>query len=343
MINFDIRGKFQPKPKNRAGLDLGTYAIKMAEISYVSDNPTLTGLGFKKIKESSKEALAGSIKTLTEESKISVKDISISVSGSSVIVRFITMPRMKHDELKGAVRFEAEKFIPFNINDCTVDFQILKKDEKENKFDILLVAAKKDYIEERIKLVESCGFSVSVVDVDSFALMNSFLKNYPTLNPDKTVLLLNIGATLSNLTILKESTLCLVRDIAIGGNELNTSISKGLGVDIGSTEDIKLFPQEKMPDIITNIRPILNNLADEVRLSCSYYENQCGKNIDEIYISGGSSEAPGLDESFQEALGLKPVWWNPMQFLNIDSNAVDTNLVEKVKNSFAVAIGLALR
>lgn len=342
-MNLGIKGKLQTKPKNRAGLDIGSYSIKIVEISDALEKPALAGFGWKKIHGSSKEELEDSIKSLVNEAKISVKDINISVSGFSTIVRFISMPGMKDEELKSAIKFEAEKYIPFDINDCIVDFQILNKNEKENRLDILFVATKKDYVEERVSLVESCGMTVSLVDIDSFAMVNSFLRNHPSSNPDKSIALLNIGATLTNLSILRGDVLCLVRDMTIGGNDFNAVISKSLNLDIGSVEDIKLSPSAKAQDIIACTKPVFNNLADEIRLSHSYYENQCGRNVDEFYLSGGSSYLVGLEDAFQEALGSKPQYWNPLEFLDTASSNIDTASLDKMKNYFAVAAGLALR
>lgn len=334
----------QARSKNRIGLDIGSHSVKIVEISDNPERPVLLGFGMKTVyRDSSKEALATQIKSMIQEYRISGKDASISISGGSVIVRFITMPRMSDGDLKGAIRFEAEKFITFNMNDCVLGFQVLRKIEQENKLEILLVAAKKEHVEERIKIVESAGLSVRVVDVDSFALVNSFLKNFPSSGPDKTEVLLNIGASLSNLSIVKGGTMCFVRDVMIGGNDFDSAISKGLGVGLETVQDLKADPKDRMAEVVTFIKPIVNNLLDEMRLCFSYYENQYGRDIDEVYLSGGTSNLMGLEEHFQEALGLKPERWDPFQFLDKTTPGLDAELLAKAKNSFAVAVGLALR
>lgn len=344
MIENLFRKISHSKPRKRAGLDIGSHAVKIVEISQGPEKTMLVGLGSRKVRGLPKEKLADSIKALAEEIGVTAKDFNISVSGPSVIVRLISMPKMTKEDLKGAIRFEAEKFIPFDIKDCILDFQILKKDDKTNKLDILLAAAKKDYIEERMKLVESAGYSISVVDVDSFALINSFLRNLPTPGSDKTIALLNIGAALTNLSIIKGDTICLVRDVMIGGNDFDNAISKSLSLDIGAVEELKSSPKEKLQEVVTAIKPVFNNLLDEVRLSCSYYENQCGRNVDEFYLSGGNSLLAGSEEMFQEAFNVKPSIWDPMQFLDISSGGrIDKKLLKGIKGSFAVAVGLALR
>lgn len=339
-----MKFRIQPKSKVRisAGLDIGSHSVKLAEILFpVSGEPVLTGFGVREFSGSESAAVSECIKELVAAARATSKEFNISVSGPSVIVRFISMPKMKREELAGAIRFEAEKHIPFNINDCVIDFQVMREDSKEDKIDLLLAAARKEHIEERIKLVQAAGFSVGAVDVDSFAVSNAFLSNYPAANADKTVLLLDIGAGLTNLSIIKSGDICLVRDVAIGGKDFTAAIAKTLSVDAVIAEKTKLFPQDKAQDVIQSSKAVLNNLLDEVRLSCSYYENQCGRTIDDIYISGGGAGLIGLPEFFKDSMGIMPNFLNPFQ--GIDTVNIDAGELKKNEGLFAVAVGLAMR
>lgn len=333
----------QSKQKSKIGLDIGSHSIKMVEIADNPERPALLSFGIKKIQDSSGEGIITHIKSVATECKISAKDISIAISGSPVVVRFITMPRMSNEDLAGAIRFEAEKSMPFNINDCVIGFQVLRKIEKENKLEIIVVAAKKAVVEDRVKLIDAAGLSVKVVDVDSFALANSFLRNFPDLDANKTRAILNIGATLSNLSIIRGGTICFVRDVAIGGNDFDAAIAKGSGIEIGSAQELKSEPKEKTAEVVSYVRPVIANLLDEVRLSFSYYENQYGASVDETYLSGGSAGITGLAELFEETFGTKPALWDPFRFLDRSSPGLDSGLLDKSKGSFAVAVGLALR
>lgn len=335
--------KLQGKAKNRIGLDIGTAAIKIIEATDSPDKPALISLGIKRIAGAAKSAIPDLIKAAAAESKVSSRDANISISGSSVIVRFITMPKMSYDELKSAIKFEAEKFIPFNMADCTIDFQILKKDPRENKLDILLVAAKRGYIEERVRMAEDGGFSVKTVDVDSFAVTNSFLKNFAAANVEKSSAVLNIGASLTNLTVMKENMICLVRDVGIGMNDFNAAVAKSLNLPVEAVEDPAGLSKEKMPDAANAAKSVFNNLFDEIRLSFSYYENQNGRGVDTIYVSGGGTGLAGIKESFKEAFGSEPVFWNPLEFMDCTSPEIDANLLSGARHLFAVAAGLVLR
>ncbi|MDP3791822.1 MAG: type IV pilus assembly protein PilM [Candidatus Omnitrophota bacterium] len=343
MFSFDFKKSFQTKPKNRIGLDIGSSAVKIVEIENLEGKSILAHIGLKKLPNPSKETLVESIKSLIEESKISSKEVSVSVSGPSTIVRFVSMPKMREDELKGAIKFEAEKYIPFAIDDCIIDYQVLKKDEKENKLDMLLVAVKKELVMGKIAIAEAGGLDVRIVDVDTFAIANSFLKNFNNHDTNKTAALLNIGSGLTNVSIVRDGVLHFSRDVAIGGADFNNVISKGLNLDPAGAENIKIAPKDKAPDVVSCTKSMLNNLLDEMRLSFSYYENQSGMGIDEIYLSGGTSDLVGLEGAFHEAFESKPFLWDPTQFLDTSRVTQNADLIKKMSRSFAVAVGLAIR
>ena len=340
---FNFKSKFQSKPKSRVGLDLGNSSVKMLEIENIGDKPVLSRIGLKTLTGASKETLIESVKSLVEELKLSTKETNISVSGPSTIVRFVSMPNMREDELKSAIKFEAEKYIPFAIDDCIVDYQVLRKDGKENKLDTLLVAVKKELVLDRISIAEESGLNVGIVDIDTFALANSFLRNFDKHDADKTAALINIGANLTNVSITREGILCFSRDVAIGGSDFSLAISKGLNIDPKAAEDIKIAPGDKTQEMINCTKNIINNLVDEMKLSFSYYENQSGRGIDEIYISGGTSYLAGLEDSLHEAFESKPFLWDPLQFLDISKVSQNAVFSNKMNRSFAVAAGLAIR
>ncbi|MCX5665642.1 MAG: type IV pilus assembly protein PilM [Candidatus Omnitrophica bacterium] len=343
MMNFGVGKKDRVKAKNRVGLDIGSSSVKIVEVASSGESSSLICLGMKKASGSVREPLIEAIKSLSGEINVTAKDAAISVSGPSVIVRFVSMPKMRDDELKGAIRFEAEKHVPFPINDCMVDHQILRKNDKEGKLEILLVAAKKDFVMNKVSIAEESGFSVSVVDVDTFAAANAFLRSPSRTAAGKTAALLNIGSSVTNVGIVRDGVLCFARDIAIGGNDFSQAISRALSIDLKNAEEIKLSPKDKLQDIIACTKGVTNNILDETRLSLNYYENQSGRGVDEICISGGSSAVFGLEVLFQEAFESKPILWDPLESLNKSRSGLDMEYIEKMKSSFAVAVGLALR
>lgn len=340
-LKLNMSRPSKARPKKGLGLDIGSFAVKAVELSS-TDKAVISAFGVKNISKLSRQEAAGSIKELLEASGITSKSAVISVSGSSVIERFITLPKMDEEALKGAIKFEAEKFIPFDINESVLDHKIIGKDERENKINVLLVAVKRDYLANRIKLAEESGLTVSAVDVDVLASSNAFLKfvNNP---PDKTAAVLNIGASLTNISILRGNNIYFARDLAVGGNDFNSAISKALGLDETAAEELKVSPGDKIQDVTGCVKPVLNTLLDDVKMSFSYYENQTGKEIDEVYVSGGSANIAGLAEAFQENLGAAPSIFNPMHFAEVGLPGSDKGPLEKTGGLFSVAVGLALR
>jgi type IV pilus assembly protein PilM len=248
---------------------------------------------------------------------------------------------MREEELEGAVRFEAEKLIPFNINKCVLDHQILRRNDKEGKIDLMLVAAKKEYIESRVSAVEDAGLLVSLIDVDACAIANSFMRNFQSPDKEKTFALLNIGAAHTNLNIIKDGVTHFVRDIGVGGADFTAAISQALAVDIDDAEMMKTSAGEKTAPAGEQLKNVFNNLIEEVRLSFGYYENQYGKAIDTVYISGGSIVMPGMEDVFQEAFGSKPLTWDPLSFLEV--SGFKGRDLQGLTRHFGVASGLVLR
>jgi len=331
------------KNRNRIGLDIGSSYIKMVEISGDPASPVLTSFGFKNVFGMSRQEASDSLKEIFSQSGAVISGgINISLSGPSLIVRFIVMPNMDKDTLRNAIKFEAEKYIPFDVNDCIIDFQILSKDEKDKKLNVLFVAVKKDFVKDKIRLVEDAGFTVGLVDADNFAITNSFIRNFPAPEKGKTFAVLNIGATTTNLAIVRDGVLCFVRDMAVGGNNINAEIIKKLAIEKKAAEEIKLDPKDKLVDVISCAKVVISGLFDEVKMSFGYYENQTGKSVDEVYLTGGSSSILGLAEIFQDTFGANLSSWDPMAFLSM-GQGIDIKKLKELKHYFAVATGLALR
>lgn len=343
-IRRTVEGTKRGKIKTRVGLDIGNHSIKIVELSGPTEKPSLVCFGLKKIVGSSQEAMAASIKSLAEELKISARDVIISVSGPSLIVRLISMPDMTNEELASAVRFETEKFIPFDINDCILDFQILKKETADKgNVDILLAAVKKDHVRQKIKVAQDAGFAVAAVDVDILATANAFLHSFPPSDKSRTFALVNIGASSTDLSIMLGDHPVFVREIAMGGNQLSEAVAKTTGLSPEQSEDLLLLPGDRLGEVAGYAKAAIGNLIDEVKLSFGYYENQSGRAVDEICVSGGGSRMAGLDEVFRETFGSNPRYWDPFQSLDKSSPSINNATLEKVRQSFCVAVGLALR
>jgi type IV pilus assembly protein PilM len=227
-----------------------------------------------------------------------------------------------------------------------VDSHILKEDLPDNKMLVLLAAVRKDFLNQRMKIIEDAGLKVNLVDIDSICLINAFNFNYSQEKENignKAIALLNIGAAASNLDILEEGVPRLSRNINIAGNNFTQKLADALGSDFKSAENLKLNADaDKIDRINTAVESTLTNLASEIRTSFDYYESQCAANVSKIFLSGGGSKIPGLKDMLKNLLGMEVESWDCLKQINISSN-INPEEAKAFSNQLAVAVGLALR
>jgi len=294
-------------PKNKCALDIGTSSVKSIVISrQKTGKMQVENFSIEQFEgERSKESIIAALKRSAAKSEIKIQKAVISVSGQSVVVRQVLFPKMSPDELRSALQFEAEKYIPFGINEVYIDAQIISDKAEGGKIKVLIVAAKKELVDEYLGYMNDAGITPDAVDCDSIAVTNSFIFNNAGAGKDKTVALANVGASMTNVCILKNEVLNFARDIP---------------VDIKSIDAIET----------------------QIRLSFDYYENQFGKGIDGIYISGGGAREPSVIERLKQAFGLDIIVWDPMSNLVL-SPKVDAKALKEVSGQMAVCVGLAIR
>jgi type IV pilus assembly protein PilM len=331
------------------GLDLGTRFVKCVEMSENKGSYLITGVALREVP--TPDAQKDTIRDLLKESGFKTRRCVTSVSGRSVIVRYVTMPFMTDDQMRNAIKYEAAKYIPFEVEDMILDYQRLKdeggEEGEKKEMRVLLVAAKRDYILEHADLVEGLGLLPAVVDVDSFALGNGF-ELAGTVKPDafdwtKITALVDIGAAKTNVNIVKGDVSFFTREIFIGGDEMTESLSKKMNIDVQEAEKLKREPGDQGARVQDALGSVLDDLCHEVHLSLDYFENQFDRPVDDILVSGGGALAPGLDDAFEKAFGKKPVHWSPLEHVEIDRNHLDTSTVEAYAGQLAVAVGLATR
>lgn len=293
--------------KSKAALDIGTSSVKSVVISrQKTGKMQLEHFSVEQIEgERSKDSLVAALKHSVAKSEPKIQKAVISVSGQSVVVRQVLFPKMSPEELRSALQFEAEKYIPFGINEVYIDAQIISDKAESGKIKVLIVAAKKELVDEYLGYMGDTGITTDAVDCDSIAVTNSFIFNNAGAGKDKTVALLNVGASMTNVCILKNEMLNFARDIP---------------VDIKSIDAIET----------------------QIRLSFDYYENQFGKGIDGIYISGGGAREASVIERLKQAFGLDVVVWDPTLNLVL-SPKVDAKALKEVSGQMAVCVGLAIR
>lgn len=320
------------------GLDIGTSAIKLIELKFLKDAVELARCN----SEPMQADLRSQLKRIAPSCAI-----NISVSGAQAVIRYIDFPRMNADELKQALRFEAQKYIPFAIKEVNLDSYILREDLPDNKMLVLIAAVKKEFIDQRLKLIQDAGLKINIVDLDSLALINAFNFSYAKEEnmyiKNKTIALLNIGAAMSNLNILENGHPVLSRDIYIAGNNFSGKIQDATGIDLKSGEELKpAIDQEKLNNVVTAAEQVISDLAKELRISFDFYESQSASSVSKIFLSGGGSKFTGLKAILANLLSIEVEYWDSLRQISIADN-IDSKEAKELSAQLAVAVGLALR
>ncbi len=332
---------FQKRTNKNIGLDIGSHYVKVSEVANKKGKYELTAFGIERLVDTTREAKVAAIKKMIKESGVSTNKVNISVCGPSVIVRYILLPHMTKQQLDSAIKYEAEKYIPFNIQDVILDVSILEEKREDNKVRVLLVAAKRTFIEEQLKLLKFCGLESQIIDIDSFAMINSFLLNVPEKQVQGIVALLHIGANFTSINILKDDVSHFMRDITLGGRDLTKMIGEKLSLSPVDAENIKCNPAERQEEIFSVVTPVLNNLLGEISLSFSYYEDQLERGIDRVFLSGGTAKLPGLEQFLSTNLGMEVISWDPTAKLQMN-RVLNPEKLKSCAPMLPVSIGLAL-
>lgn len=322
------------------GIDIGSSSVKAVRLKFLKGNG-VEFCGF--YSEPIQPDLGAFLKKVPQS-----QNTAISVYGPQVVIRYAHFPKMNIKELKQALKFEAQKHIPFPLGEVNLDSYILKEAQQDNQMLVLLAAVKKEFINQRLKLMEKAGLKINIVDIDSLALVNAFNFNYSNENnglKNKIFALLNIGASMSNLNILENGLPVLSRDIPTAGNNFTQKIIDALGTDFKSAESLKLNPgddKERQKKVSQACEAMLSNLAAEIRTSFDYYESQSSSSVATIFLSGGSSLFAGLKDTLANYLDIGVEYWDPLRQITIPNN-LDSKEIKALSGQLAVAVGLALR
>jgi type IV pilus assembly protein PilM len=339
MPEFPKFKNFLSKEKISVGLNIGVSSVKMVKLRFGKDSAELLDFCV----EENQVDLEALLKKIVLPRQI--KRVNISVSGQQAITRYIELPRMNSEELKQSLKFEAQKHIPFPIAEVNLDASILRSDLPDNKMKVLLAAVKKEALSQRLKLLSAMDLDVGVVDVDSLALMNAFEFNYSQEEniKNKTLALLNIGSSTSNLNIMDSGYPALSRDVNIGGNNFTQKISDSLGLDFKAAEALKSGQEKEKSDKVARaIEPVLAKLVQEVRTSFDYYESRSVTSVEKIFLSGGGSLFNGVKDTLSNLLGIEVANWDPFKKIAL-VETVPKDKLKALSSQLAVAIGLALR
>jgi type IV pilus assembly protein PilM len=326
------------------GLDIGSNCVKAVELTQAGSETVLTGYGqAEMVSEGSKaDAVVQACKGFHVKTTVS------SVSGKSVIVRFLNMPKTTDDNLMNVIRVEADKYIPFDVEEVVLDAQRMPDGGTQaEEMRVLLCAVKRSLIDEHVGLLQGVGLQPDTIDVDSFALGNAYeMRNRfssQVEEGERTVALVDVGANKTNVNILRGNTSFFIREIYLGGDDLTSSISKRLGIELHNAENLKRESGENADQLREAVMSSIEDLGNEIHLSLDYFENQFDKAVDEVYLSGGASRLRFLGEAFEKIFEKRVRAWDPTENLKIDETTVDTAKLKENASQIAIAVGLASR
>ena len=342
--------------KDIVGIDVGSSAVKIVRLRESRGNYHLENIGIVPIDPEiivdntimDSPAIVSAIQNLLSAMKVKSKRVASSVSGHSVIIRKIALPLMTEAELESSIQWEAEQYIPFDISEVNIDFQILGPDAKDpSQMNVLLVAAKKDFVDDYTAVFAEAGLEPVVMDIDCFAVENMFDYNYGFVDGE-TIALIDLGASATSVNVLRGDTSVFTRDIQTGGNLLSEELQKRLGVSSEEAERAKLGDRDIAdvdPDSIEEIlADAVENLIQEIQRSLDFFTaTSSDDRVTKIYLTGGVSGSEQVRKTLEERLGIATEIVNPFRNLTVNEKEFDREYLDAVGPMFSVATGLAMR
>jgi type IV pilus assembly protein PilM len=339
------------RKRTTVGLDIGSGLIKLVVIQHGSGEPVLTKVAFTSVVDDAivegevmdPGIVAEAIKQLMSSAGVKPRQVVTAVGGRDVIIKKITMDRMKMSEAREVIRWEAEQHVPFDMENVELDFQILDPDGDGLQMTVLLVAAKRELIETKMSLLSDVGLEPSIIDVDAFALHNAFELNYPDAMRG-VVGLVNIGHELTNVNILDDGVPVLTRDIQVGTRRFREDMQRERGI---SAEEADRMLQGS--ETTAELEPFLESRGEELAVgierAAAFLQSasRSSTGLARLFTTGGGARIPGLNRVLADRLRLPVQLANPIERLRVADGVLDMMVIDEVAPLLMLPIGLALR
>lgn len=337
--------------KTSVGLDIGSGLIKLAVVSHASGEPVLSKVAMAHVVDDAivegevmdPGLVADAVKRLFAEAGIKPKNVVTAVGGRDVIIKKISMDRMKESEARELIRWEAEQHVPFDMDNVELDFQILDPESDGLQMSVLLVAAKRELVETKIALLSDIGVEPSVVDVDAFALHNAFEVNYPDAMKG-VVGLVNIGHEITNVNVLDEGVPVLTRDLPVGTRRFREDLQRERGLSAEEAE--RMLQGFEANEVLT---PFLQSRGEELAVgierAAAFLQTaaRSSTGISRLFLSGGGARIPGLARTLSDRLKLPVQLANPIERVQVADGVFESLNVDEVAPLLMLPVGLALR
>jgi type IV pilus assembly protein PilM len=345
------------KSKLALGLDIGSSSVKLVHLKEGRRGYTLLAWGEAPLPPEAvvdnqlmnSSAIVEAIRQLLAQQKVKARDVAIGVRGHSVIIKRISMPLMSQEDLDESIQWEAEQYIPFDVKDVHIDTQILTpQGDAAGQMDVLLVAAKKDMINDFTAVCAEAGLAATVVDVDAFAVQNAYEINYAQ-TPGQPVVLINMGAAVTNINIVNNGMATFTRDITVGGNAFTEEIQKQLNISAEEAEALKVGGHGETDAVVPQevervIQGVADQMGGEIQRSLDFHAATAPDvHPTRVFLSGGTSRIPALFKVIEQRAGVPVEILNPFKNIEVDNRKFDPAVIMNAAPAAAVAVGLAVR
>jgi type IV pilus assembly protein PilM len=338
------------------GLDLGSSAVKLLEVKERKPGDYhLLRLGIEPLSPEAivdgsimdSSLVVDAIHKLNDETRVKATQYATSLSGHSVIIKKIQLPAMQPEELAESIQWEAEQYIPFDLNDVRLDYVVLSEGEAgRDNMEVLLVAVKRDKVNDYTSVISQTGKSPVLVDVDAFAIQNCYEANYD-LDPLKTVALINMGAGVTNINILARGATVFWRDISFGGNQFTEALQREFNLSFEQAEALKRGDQVDRYTL-TEARPVLDavsaEMASEIHKTFDFFSATSSEGpVDQLVVSGGCALTPNLSQVLRDRFEVPVELMNPLRRIHYRESDFNSDWLGSIAPMLAVAVGLAIR
>jgi type IV pilus assembly protein PilM len=343
------------RAKGVVGLDIGSSAVKLVELrerkgSFQVQKVAVEGLSPEAIVDGSimdSSLVVDAIHKLNDQAKVKNPNFATSLSGHSVIIKKIQVPAMSQEELAESIQWEAEQYIPFDINDVRLDYVVLSDTPPgEGQMDVLLVAVKRDKVNDYMSVISQAGRTPALVDVDAFAVQNCYEVNYD-LDPLKVVALVNMGAAVTNINVVSRGQSVFWRDISFGGNQFSEALQREYNLSYDQAESLKRGGTVDRYSA-AEARPVLDavsaEMASEIQKTFDFFAATAAEGpVDELVVSGGCALTPNLLQILRERFGVPVELMDPFRRVQVRESDFDVEWLRSVAPMLAVTVGLAIR
>jgi len=330
-----------------AGLDIGSGYVKLALVDHGGDRPEVCGLAIRPTPRGAvvdgeviePDRVAGAVRELMEESGIRSRNTVAALGGHDVFIKKVTLPRMKEKEAGRAIRQEAERHVPFDLEEVRLDFQILPSRQSTSHIEVLLVAAKRERVDDRVSLLAQAGIRAAAMDIEAFALHNAFVHNYPG-TADGVVALVNVGRDVTNLNVIEEGVPVLAKDLPLGSRTVVDSLQRDFRLTEEQAEQV-LQGRQPLDGVQ---RVVADGVALGIKRAGAYLGGRkSGDGVGRIFLSGGGACMPGMVEALAERVQVETRLVNPFERVPLREEARGRRLLASAAPMMFLPVGLALR